>query len=80
MSAAPREYQILLISEQSRIGSAVTKDDLESAMTKMFRANSHMHNAKDGKELALTGMTCFSCRKEGHKSYQCKDKDKNRGG
>ena len=80
MSAAPREYQSLLIGEQSRIGLEVTMDDLESAMTKMFRANSHMRNAKEGKELALTGMTCFSCGKEGHKSYQCKDKDQNQGG
>ena len=63
MSAAPREYQSLLISKQSRIGSAVTMDDLESAMTKIFRANSHMRNSKEGKELALTGMTCFSCKR-----------------
>jgi hypothetical protein len=80
LSAAPVEYQPVLTTVQLLKGDKVTVDDLEKAMTNMWR----QRQAKKGKEkdededddaeiaLGAIAKFCFKCKKKGHKAHECR--------
>ena len=78
LGQAPKAYANVLATEQQMRGDLLTLKDLEKAMTIHWRINGSVGgnaSGEGGTEMALTSFvgTCYKCKKQGHKAYQCKD-------
>ena len=83
LSAAPKEYQGVLVSEQRAQGTGLTIDHLSEAMTQLYR---QINGGKgdlsdDEKEVALGafGGMCYRCKQRGHKANDCPNESKRDG-
>jgi hypothetical protein len=86
LNAAPKEYKSVLTTEQRIKGNALTLDDLESAMTQLYRQmypreGTNGRNDMDS-EIALSAFNgiCFKCNKRGHKASDCTSSGAGKGG
>jgi hypothetical protein len=86
MDKAPADYQIAISTEQVRQAGNYTFDidELEKAMTQLYclKTTKKVKGTKIDKngEIALAGVTCYSCNKKGHISRNCPDKNSGHGG
>jgi gag-polypeptide of LTR copia-type/Zinc knuckle len=83
LSAAPDEYQAMLMNEQWRLGANITTEDLAEVMNQYWRqvtAKEGGPNESDDTELTLLTFSgkCYNCGEEGHKSNECKKPRKNK--
>ena len=79
--AAPRDYKAIITCEQRIRGTAVTMNDIESAMHQHWRSikgTSRKTRNEDDEELTLSAFdgVCFKCGKKGHKSQDCQSGSK----
>ena len=75
IAAAPRAYQAVLTAEQLRLGANIKMKDISKAMTAPWHAT---HGSEDNDDNEFSLITCFICKQEGHKAYQCPHKKKKR--
>ena len=66
----------MLTSEQRRLGTGVTIEDLEESMNQYWRqvmCKGDGESEEDEDELNLSAFTgiCFKCDKKGHKAFNC---------
>lgn len=78
MGQAPKEYTTILSTEQQLRGDELKLADLERAMNYHWRisgAEGHDGDKDESTELGLSSFsgTCYKCKKQGHKAYQCKE-------
>jgi hypothetical protein len=84
LEKAPKEYGTVLTVEQRSKGSKLVLEDLYDAMSQLRRTLYRDDTETgEGEEIGLAStdshVTCYRCKKRGHKAYQCPDKPKGGG-
>jgi hypothetical protein len=84
LEKAPREYGTVLTVEQRSKGNNLTLEDLYDARSQLWKTLYRDDTeVGEGAEIGLTStesqLTCYRCKKRGHKAFQCPDKQKSGG-
>ncbi len=71
LDAASKDYKAILTCEQRMMGTAVTLQDLETAMNQHYRQiKGSKPSAETDKEISLSafGGVCYECKQAGHRA------------